>query len=149
MNQVEREYEPEIVVDPEPGTAARLRPFGVTAIAFIQVVTSVSAIASWWASDPFDANFTERKVYLSSAAVVVAMLGLLVAAGLLLMVRWAWPMTLFVLSVQLGVGLWAYYHGHPNYLTMALSVMAIFYLNSRDVRGAFGYLRVRESVPIE
>jgi hypothetical protein len=148
MNQVEREYEP-VVSSRQPGTAAAARPFGVTAIAFIQVVTSASALAGWWASGPFDAGYGDRAVYLNSAAVAVALLGLIVAAGLLLMVRWAWPLILFVLSIQLAVGLWAYYHDHPNFVTMALSVVAIFYLNSRDVRGAFGYIRPRESVPIE
>lgn len=128
---------------------ANNRPFGVTAIAFIQLVTSVSAITGWWASGPADAGFTDPAVYLNSLSVVVAIIGLTVAISLLLMVRWAWPLALFVLSIQLAVGLWAYYHGHPNYVTMALGVIAIFYLNSRDVRGAFGYVRARESVPIE
>jgi len=121
----------------------------VTAIAVIQAITSVSAIAGWWRSGPFDAGMRDSAVYLSSLAVLVAVIGLIVAGGLLSMVRWAWPLALFVLSVQLAVGLWAYYHGHPNYITLALGVVAIFYLNWRDVRRAFGYLKVRESTPIE
>lgn len=125
------------------------RPFGVTAIAVIQAITSASAITRWWRSGPFDAGMGDTAVYLSSLAVLVAVIGLIVAGGLLSMVRWAWPLALFVLSVQLAVGLWAYYNGHPNYLTLALGVIAIFYLNWRDVRRAFGYLKVRESTPIE
>ncbi|CAN5654364.1 hypothetical protein BH23CHL2_BH23CHL2_22240 [soil metagenome] len=130
-------------------TRIRSRPFGVTAIAFIQLVSSVAAITGWWVSGPLDAGLAARAVYLNSLSVVVAVVGLIVAGGLLLMVRWAWPLALFVLSIQLGVGLWAYYHGHPNYVTMALSVLAIFYLNSRHVRGGFGFVRVRETMPVE
>jgi hypothetical protein len=121
----------------------------VTAIAVILVISSVSAIAGWWASEPFDTGMDDPAVYLNSLSVLVAIIGLVVAAGLLAMLRWAWPMALFVLSVQLAVGLWAYYHDHPNFVTLALSVVAIFYLNSRDVRGSFGYIRPRESTPIE
>lgn len=125
------------------------RPFGVTAIAFIQVVSSVAAITGWWASGPFDTGLGDPAVYLNSLSVGVAVIGLIVAVGLLLMVRWAWPLALFLLSIQLGVGLWAYYHEQSNYVTMALSAIAIFYLNSRDVRGGFGYIRARESIPVE
>jgi hypothetical protein len=128
---------------------SQLRPFGVTAIAFIQVVSSASAIAGWWASGPFDTGFRDPAVYLNSLSVAVASMGLIVAVGLLLMFRWSWPLALFALSVQLAVGLWAYYHGHPNFVTLALSVLAIFYLNSRDVRGSFGFIRSRESTPVE
>ena len=130
-------------------THDRSRPFGVTAIAFIQVVSSVAAITGWWASGPFDAGMSDPAVYLNSLSVGVAIVGVIVALGLLLMVRWAWPLALFLLSIQLGVGLWAYYHGHPNFVTMALSVITIFYLNSRDVRGGFGFIRARESIPVE
>lgn len=133
----------------ERSASSRDRPFGVTAIAFLQAVISAIAIYRWWLSDPLDARFTEREVYLSSASVALAVTGLIVAVGLLVMVRWAWPLALFVLSVQLGVGLWAYYHDQPIYETMFLSVVSIFYLNSRDVRDAFGFVRARESLPVE
>ncbi|MEZ4522914.1 MAG: hypothetical protein R3A46_14940 [Thermomicrobiales bacterium] len=134
---------------PAKRTVDRTRPFGVTAIAFIQLVSSVSAIGGWWVSGPFDAGFRDAAVYLNSLSVAIAGIGLIVVVGLLLMVKWAWPLALFVLSVQLAVGLWAYYHGHPNFITMVLSVVAIFYLNSRDVRGSFGFINPRETVPIE
>jgi len=131
-------------------TASRLnRPFGVTAVAYLQVATSGAAIYGWWLSDPFDTRLSDPEVYLSSLSVALAVTGLIVAIGLLATVRWAWPLALFVLSVQLAVGLWAYTHGHAIYETMALSVASIFYLNSRDVRGAFGFVRARETLPIE
>ena len=31
----------------------------------------------------------------------------------------------------------AYYRGEPQFITMALAVVAVFYLNSREVQGAF------------
>ena len=127
----------------------RDRPFGVTAIAFLQVGASATAIIRWWESGPIDAGFSDPAVYLNSLSAGVAFTGLILAVALLIMVRWAWPLALFVLSVQLGVGLWAYYQDHPGYLTMVFNVAAIFYLNSREVRRAFGYVRARESLPIE
>lgn len=127
----------------------RNRPFGVTAIAFLQVVISVVALYRWWLSDPLDASVTEREVYLSTAAAALAVIGLIVAVGLLAILRWAWPLALFLLSVQLAVGLWAYYHNHPTYDTMFLSAVSIFYLNSRDVRETYGFVRARESIPVE
>ena len=127
----------------------RDRPFGVTAIAFLQVGASATAIFRWWESGPIDSGFSDPAVYLNSLSAGVAFTGVILAVGLLAMVRWAWPLALFILSVQLGVGLWAYYQDHPGYLTMIFSVAAIFYLNSRDVRDAFGYVRARESLPIE
>lgn len=130
-------------------SASRRRPFGVTAVASLQAAISVSAIYNWWQSGPFDAGFSDPAVYLNSLAVCVAVTGLIVGFGLLLTVRWAWPLALFVLSVQLAVGLWAYTHDHAVYETMALSVASILYLNSRDVRRAFGYIRARDSIPIE
>ena len=109
----------------------------------------MSAIYRWWAAGPFDAGFLHPSVYLNSLSVAVAITGLIVAVGLIGIVRWAWPLALFVLSIQLAVGLWAYSHNQPFFDTMIPSVVAIFYLNSRDVRGAFGFVRVRESLPVE
>ncbi len=135
-------------IDIQPGHNLS-RPFGVTAIAFLQVITSGTAIYRWWLRGPFDAGFLHPSVFLNSLSVAIAITGLIVAVGLLWMVRWAWPLALFVLSIQLAVGLWAYNHNQPFYETMVPSVASIFYLNSRDVRGAFGYVRVRESLPVE
>ena len=136
----------------EPGRAdlvGRKQPFGVTAVAFLQVAISVAAIYSWWLSGPFDSGFSDPAVYLNSLSVGLSVTGLTVAVGLLLTVRWAWPLALFVLSAHLAVSLWAYAHDHAIYETMILSVASIFYLNSHDVRGAFGYVRARESLPVE
>jgi hypothetical protein len=130
-------------------TGSSYRPFGVTAIAFLQAITSVAAIYRWWDGGPVSSGFSNPVIYINALSASVAFTGLIVAVGLLLIVRWAWPLALFVLSVQLGVGLWAYYQDHPSFIIMVLNVASIFYLNSRDVREAFGFVRARDTLPIE
>lgn len=133
----------------DAGYDVRKRPFGVTAIAVIQVVAAAVAMYQWWSRDPFEAGLLDTSVYLHSLTFALASLTLIAAVGLLLMHKWAWPAVLLAISVNMAVGLWAYYDDHPNYIMMTLNVIAIFYLNSRDVRLAFDRVRPRDSVPIE
>lgn len=134
---------------PDGDATTREWPFGVTAIAVIQVVAAAVAAFSWWTSDPFEAGLGDPAVYFQSLSIGLAVITLIAAVGLLLLHPAAWSLTLLVISVNMGVGLWAYYNGHPNYITMGLNVASIFYLNSREVRLAFGVARSKESVPIE
>lgn len=133
----------------DAGYDERERPFGVAAIAVLQVITAGAAMYGWWTRDPFDAGLFDPSVFLHSLTFALASLTLIAAIGLLLMHQWAWPAVLLAISVNMAVGLWAYYDSHPNYVTMTLNVISIFYLNSRDVRQAFGRLRPRDSVPVE
>lgn len=127
----------------------RERPFGVTAIAVIQVIAAGAAAAGWLRSDPFETGLSDPAVYFQSLTIALAIITLIAAVGLLILHHAAWSLILLVISVNMGVGLWAYYDGHPNYITMGLNVVSIFYLNSREVRQAFGVARVRDTVPIE
>lgn len=126
------------------------RPFGVTMIAVIQLLAALAAIYGWWTRGPFDASLRDPATYAHMLTAALATASLIGAFGLLLMVRQAWPFVLLVISVNMAVGLWAYVDDHPNYVTMTLNMVSVFYLNSRDVRGAFGYIRPRDSgVPLE
>lgn len=133
----------------DAGYNANQRPFGVTAIAVLQVITAGAAMVGWWQREPFEEGLLDPSVVTHSLTLGLALLTLIAAFGLLLMHEWAWPTVLAAISVNMGVGLWAYYDGHPNYVTMILNVISIFYLNSRDVRHAFGIVRPRDSVPVE
>lgn len=134
---------------PDRETTQQERPFGVTAIAVIQAIAAAAAVVGWWRRDPFETGIADPTVYLQSLTVVLALFTLIAAIGLLLLHSSAWSLILLIISVNMGVGLWAYYDGHPNYVTMGLNVISIFYLNSREVRRAFGVARSREHVPIE
>ncbi|MFN2200175.1 MAG: hypothetical protein ACK2UO_03160, partial [Caldilineaceae bacterium] len=35
------------------------------------------------------------------------------------------------------LNIWAYFHGRPNYIAMAASVLIVFYMNQREVQHAF------------
>jgi hypothetical protein len=59
------------------------------------------------------------------------------AIGLLLRVRPAWGLTMFLVGIGLAVNLYAYFRGDPNYLRLALFVATAFYLNQRPVREVF------------
>ena len=58
----------------------------------------------------------------------------LVVIGLLAHRRWAWVLAIvtsgFILAIDLG---W-WFSSEPRYISMALNVIAVFYLNQRDVR---------------
>ena len=58
----------------------------------------------------------------------------LVVIGLLAHRRWAWVLAIvtsgFILAIDLG---W-WFSAEPRYISMLLNVIAVFYLNQRDVR---------------
>ena len=69
----------------------------------------------------------------------VILIGILVASvlvvvGLLAHRRWAWVLAIvtsgFILAIDLG---W-WFSGEARYISMVLNVIAVFYLNQRDVR---------------
>jgi hypothetical protein len=59
---------------------------------------------------------------------------ILVVIGLLGRRRWAWVLAIvtsgFILAIDLG---W-WFSSEPRYISMLLNVIAVFYLNQRDVR---------------
>jgi hypothetical protein len=76
----------------------------------------------------------------SEGRVILAVLsvGMIVAAvGILLRIRLAWGLTMFIVLIGLAVNLLAYIGGDPNYLRLALFVVTAFYLNQRAVRDVF------------
>jgi hypothetical protein len=79
----------------------------------------------------------------TTAAVVVTavLIGLLVASlativGLLAWKEWAWVLAIISSGVILAIDLGWWYSGEPRYLSMLLNVIAVFYLNQRDLRMA-------------
>jgi hypothetical protein len=65
-------------------------------------------------------------------------LGLVTAAGLWSLQRWAWVMTMLWAGFALLVGLLAVYRGQPvSYFTMTVSVIQVLYLNLTEVQEAF------------
>jgi hypothetical protein len=66
------------------------------------------------------------------AGILIA--SVLIVVGFLARRRWAWVLAIvtsgFILAIDLG---W-WFSAEPRYISMALNVIAVFYLNQRDVR---------------
>jgi uncharacterized membrane protein YphA (DoxX/SURF4 family) len=71
--------------------------------------------------------------------VTAVLIGLLVASlativGLLAWRNWAWVLAIILSGIILAIDIGWWYSGEPRDLSMALNVIAVFYLNQRDVR---------------
>jgi hypothetical protein len=58
----------------------------------------------------------------------------LVVVGLVLRRRWAWVLAIVTSGLILAIDLGWWYGGEARYGSMFLNVIAVFYLNQRDVR---------------
>jgi hypothetical protein len=116
------------------------RPAGVTLIAAVQAVNAVTLglqliVADRDPSTPY--NIPGDPGVVATAFVV---LGLVTAAGLWFLQRWAWVTTMIWAGFALLVGLLALYRDQPvSYFTMAVTVIQVFYLNLTEVQEAFDH----------
>jgi hypothetical protein len=83
------------------------------------------------------------------SAVLVGALGVFIAlsgVGVLRMLLWAWLAAMALQGWTLAVFLLDYFSGgQRSYPSVLLSVIIVFYLNSRTVRRAFEHIRPRVS----
>jgi membrane associated rhomboid family serine protease len=115
----------------------RRSPFGVTVIAVIQVASAIAygAVVLYDRADY--GNLLGSLGYFGILGPVLGLGGLPIAFGLLWLKRWAWVLTMLWAGLNLIAGLLSYYNDEPNYIGMALSVVAVYYLNQREVQAAF------------
>ncbi len=71
----------------------------------------------------------------------IALVGLLIASivaviGLLARRHWAWSLAIVSSGLILAIDLGWWYAGEPRYASMLANIIAVFYLNQRDVRAA-------------
>ena len=117
--------------------------FGVLLIA-LNLALNLGDFPSSVRTDLFDAR--------TAAYVAIAYLGIyaalyvVVAIGLWRLRRWAWVATMLVLGFGLATAILNYFRGNPDYLSMLLNVLAVFYLNDRDMQQRFAR-RTREEAP--
>ncbi len=112
------------------------RPAGVALIAAVQavnaMVTAGEVLVRQRAIPTGDREPEQIAVLLAIAA-----WGLLVAIGLWRLQRWAWTATMIWVGLVMALALLSYFHGHPSYSVMAVSVLQVFYLNQSEVQRAF------------
>ena len=115
----------------------RSRPFGVTIIAIVQLANSVVAMLPTGITSDELRNMFGDVSYLQIANPIFGILGVIVAVGLWRLRRWAWVAIMLWTGLNMAAALHAYWIGNPYYLSMALSVIQVFYLNMREVQVAF------------
>jgi hypothetical protein len=130
----------------------RRRPAGVIILSGLQFVRAGFLVAqlagltlsvelSWLRTaaqlpDPPDGTpawFLTRGVGIAlSAASIVLGFGLFIGR------RWAWVGSIVISGLSLALALGAWWDNHPVYVAMAINVVAVFYLNQREVGAFFG-----------
>ena len=61
----------------------------------------------------------------------------LVGIGLLAGRRWGWIGSIVISGLSLAFALGAWWDGHPVYAAMVINIVAVFYLNQREVRAVY------------
>ena len=140
------------MTDTPPPADDRRRPAGVIILSGLQFVRagfliaqlaglSLSANLSWLRGaaqlpDPPDGT----PAWFISRGVGIALIAtsLVLGLGLFTGHRWAWVGCIILSGVSLALALGAWWDNHPVYVAMAINVVAVFYLNQREVRAHFG-----------
>jgi len=68
---------------------------------------------------------------------VLAIITLYIALALWLLSSWAWIAAMTLQGFSLLAALVGYLRHHPNYISMLLGILLVFYLNQQEVQSAF------------
>jgi hypothetical protein len=137
------------VAAPE-GFVTRARyPLGVIVVIVIAVLRCITIVGTFvglqndggpidWVigSSPVPELAPGSELGLVAKVILIGILAasVLIVIGLLARRRWAWVLAIvtsgFILAIDLG---W-WFSSEPRYISMLLNVIAVFYLNQRDVR---------------
>lgn len=122
--------------------SARRRPFGVTVIICLQVLSMLAAGLYLLAVFAMLAGYIEvdeATLGLDNIAwsMLQVLLGLFVIYGLWRLRRWAWFIIMVDLGISMSFDIYSFFYGEPNYSSMLFNVLMVFYLNQRDVQNAF------------
>jgi hypothetical protein len=94
-------------------------------------------VVDWLRSvSPLPEETPEGSMGLVSTGVLVGAMvaSMLSVVGLLLKRRWAWVLSIVLSGFILALALGWWYEGDARYGSMLVNVIAVFYLNQRDVR---------------
>jgi hypothetical protein len=127
------------------------RPLGVVVVAatqFLRAVFITGQLAGFslgpnieWvrvaAQIPDPATGTPAWWISRGIGVALIAASILLGIGLLAGRRWAWIGAIVMSGLSLALALGAWWDGRPPYIAMLINVIAVFYLNQREVRAAF------------
>jgi hypothetical protein len=136
---------------PISATGARVHPLGVVVVALlgigriaievVQLATTapegvLGSIAGGSAIPTYPPNTPEW--FVSQAASIVMIVATAVSTvGLWRFRNWGWSLALIVAGVVLALDLGWWWIGEPRYPGMFLNMIAVLYLNQRDVRAIY------------
>jgi len=123
----------------------RKRPFGVNAIIVLTALSAVSSLvfvalivaamyvpaAHVWLED------LEIGPWLAVYVFATGVVQIAIVIGLWRLKRWGWFLVMLHTGLGMFLNLWAYFHAQPNYVTMVVLVLIVFYMNQREVQQAF------------
>lgn len=129
----------------------RRRPFGVLVVAAIQILRAAFLVGQllgykigvdWLrisAQVPEPSPEGQPIAFAVSRALAIGYIlaGLLVAVGVLSGRRWGWVGAIILSGLALAFAIGAWWDGSPTYVSMLINVVAVFYLNQREVRAVF------------
>ncbi len=127
----------------QPAERPSKRPFGVTLIAIIQLLNAVALGVSVILDRSILPDDLEDATAFRAAWLVEAGVGVVIAAGLWTLRRWAWTATMVWVGLNMAWALHSYFEDDPAYPMMVGSLVQVFYLNQREVQRAFQRGRTR------
>jgi len=137
--------------DAEPPLADRRRPLGILVVIALSlgrliieivglVVLQPSGILAWVAGGSNIPSFEQgTPVWWIGSAASIAMIAATAASiyGLWRSLTWGWSLALIMAGLILALDIGWWMAGQPRYPGMFLNMVAVFYLNQRDVRAIF------------
>jgi len=128
------------------------RPRSLAILVFLQILQAAGLLAySLYMARVFGWGFYTREVKILQIApfevfevassgmlyLILAAITLFLAAALWMLKPWAWLASMTLQGFSLFAALYGYLRHHPNYISMALGILLVFYLNQRDVQAVF------------
>ena len=102
---------------------------GVVVVVALSLGFTVAAAETWAAIAPSGWGLSESVILMLVVAVVVV--------GLWRYRLWAWYGMMLLLAYWMATDAIGYFPGTPEYFSMLLNVVMVFYLNQREVRELF------------
>jgi hypothetical protein len=123
-------------------------PLGILVIVALTVLRCLSIVAALlkvqggdlvqWLRDisplPDTSDGTATAVIVTALLIGLLVASLVTIVGLLSWRSWGWVLAIILSGIILAIDLGWWYSGEARYLSMALNVVSVFYLNQRDVR---------------
>lgn len=119
------------------------RPFGVYVVLLLMLLQIVATITDLWATNFLKlpkfgiANLdNETILFIIHGAIILVII--ITMIGLWRLKRWAWYANMIMFGIFLIWNILLYFMDEPVYVNLLVGIIAVFYLNLRDVQAAFG-----------